>query len=101
MKKKNQELWQEEIRQRNSGFFDRIEYVIRFVLNIFAVFVLKVDHRMLDFKTYKEQKREPYVFFGPDTLFQRRNIVLGEIPNTLENARSIVNSNDQAALIFY
>ena len=99
--KKSQEILSS--RQINLDFFDKIGYAIRFAINIFAVFLLRVDHRMVDYKTYIKQtgKQEPAVHFGPDTFFQRYNRVIGEIPNTLENARTVINSNDQNALIFY
>ena len=91
------------IRRHNSGFLHRLEYATRFIFNLFAVFVLKVDHRMVDFKTYKEQKgkQEPAVYFGPNTFFQRYNRVIGEIPNTLENARHVIEFDDQKAMVFY
>ena len=92
------------LKRNNSEFFDKIEYATRFALNLFAIYVLNVEPTFVDFKDYKKKKKkdkEELVYFGHNTIFQCRNRVVGEIPNTLENARFVINKNDQDALIFY
>lgn len=86
-------------RKVNSDLMDKIGYAIKLGLNFFAITVLKVDHRFLDYKFHKHKKRE--VTMKSNSPYLSYIKLFNEVCNSLESVRNVLNNDSQASLMFY